>query len=195
MNIKTRLFRGLVLLFAFILVLSVTTSLIMEYYRSPLDENTGSISQGLEVNEDYGEWTYGTQYTSTKDAVDSMKEFAIREAAESFVLLKNENNSLPLKQEKPKVTLFGIRSFTPYYGSTTGGSIPDKAVIDNDPNRSTLITDFQEAFDVNPALLEAYRDYTSDYTWGSSGFGAQAPAYQGLYSTPTPRNPPFPNWE
>ena len=189
MNIKTRLFRGLVLLFAFILVLSVTTSLIMEYYRSPLDENTGSISQGLEVNEDYGEWTYGTQYTSTKDAVDSMKEFAIREAAESFVLLKNENNSLPLKQEKPKVTLFGIRSFTPYYGSTTGGSIPDKAVIDNDPNRSTLITDFQEAFDVNPALLEAYRDYTSDYTWGSSGFGAQAPAYQGLYSTTDPTEP------
>ena len=189
MNIRTRLFRGLVLLFAFILVLSVTTSLIMEYYRSPLDENTGSISQGLEVNEDYGEWTYGTQYTSTKDAVDSMKEFAIREAAESFVLLKNENNSLPLKQEKPKVTLFGIRSFTPYYGSTTGGSIPDKAVIDNDPNRSTLITDFQEAFDVNPALLEAYRDYTSDYTWGSSGFGAQAPAYQGLYSTTDPTEP------
>ena len=189
MNIRTRLFRGLVLLFAFILVLSVTTSLIMEYYRSPLDENTGSISQGLEGNEDYGEWTYGTQYTSTKDAVDSMKEFAIREAAESFVLLKNENNSLPLKQEKPKVTLFGIRSFTPYYGSTTGGSIPDKAVIDNDPNRSTLITDFQEAFDVNPALLEAYRDYTSDYTWGSSGFGAQAPAYQGLYSTTDPTEP------
>ena len=189
MNIRTRLFRGLVLLFTFILVLSVTTSLIMEYYRSPLDENTGSISQGLEVNEDYGEWTYGTQYTSTKDAVDSMKEFAIREAAESFVLLKNENNSLPLKQEKPKVTLFGIRSFTPYYGSTTGGSIPDKAVIDNDPNRSTLITDFQEAFDVNPALLEAYRDYTSDYTWGSSGFGAQAPAYQGLYSTTDPTEP------
>ena len=189
MNIRTRLFRGLVLLFAFILVLSVTTSLIMEYYRSPLDENTGSISQGLEVNEDYGEWTYGTQYTSTKDAVDSMKEFAIREAAESFVLLKNENNSLPLKQEKPKVTLFGIRSFTPYYGSTTGGSIPDKAEIDNDPNRSTLITDFQEAFDVNPALLEAYRDYTSDYTWGSSGFGAQAPAYQGLYSTTDPTEP------
>ena len=189
MNIRTRLFRGLVLLFAFILVLSVTTSLIMEYYRSPLDENTGSISQGLEVNEDYGEWTYGTQYTSTKDAVDSIKEFAIREAAESFVLLKNENNSLPLKQEKPKVTLFGIRSFTPYYGSTTGGSIPDKAVIDNDPNRSTLITDFQEAFDVNPALLEAYRDYTSDYTWGSSGFGAQAPAYQGLYSTTDPTEP------
>ena len=188
MNIKTRLFRGLVLLFAFILVLSITTSLIMEQYRQPLDENTGSVSSAVVVDSEDGEWTYSTQYASTKDAVEGMKEFAIREAAESFVLLKNEN-SLPLKQEKPKVTLFGIRSYTPYYGSTTGGSIPDKAVVDNDPNRSTIETAFKEAFDVNPALLQAYEDFVADYTWGSSGFGAQAPVYQKLYSATDPTEP------
>lgn len=181
MNIKTRLFRGLTLVFAFLLIVSVTTSVIMEKYRTALDENTGSISQGLELNEDAGEWTYSTRYESTKDAVDSMKEFAIEEAAESFVLLKNTNDSLPLKQERPKVTLFGIRSYTPYYGSTTGGSIPDKGVIDHDPNRSTLETDFKAVFDVNPAMLQAYENYTSKLTWGSSGFGAQAPVYQELY--------------
>ena len=190
MNIKTRLFRGLTLVFAFLLVVSVTLSIIMEKYRTALDENTGSVSQETVISDDAEDWTYTTQYTSTKDAVDSMKEFAIREAAESFVLLKNEN-SLPLKQEKPKVTLFGIRSYAPYYGSTTGGSIPDKGVIDHDPNKSTLETDFKAVFDVNPAMIQAYEDYTSQeqFTWGSSGFGAQAPQYQGLYSTTDPTDP------
>lgn len=189
MNIKTRLFRGLTLVFAFLLVVSVTLSIIMEKYRTALDENTGSVSQETVISDNAGDWTYTTQYTSTKDAVDSMREFAIREAAESLVLLKNTNDSLPLKQEKPKVTLFGIRSYTPYYGSTSGGSIPDKGVIDHDPNKSTLETDFKEVFDVNPAMIQAYEDYCADFTWGSLGFGAQAPAYKGLYSTTDPTEP------
>ncbi len=189
MNIKTRLFRGLTLVFAFILVVSITLSIIMEKYRTALDENTGSISQETVISDDAEDWTYTTQYTSTQDAVESMKEFAIREAAESFVLLKNTNGSLPLKQERPKITLFGIRSYAPYYGSTTGGSIPDKGVIDHDPNKSTLETDFKEVFDVNPAMLQAYEDYCADFTWGSSGFGAQAPQYQGLYNTSDPTEP------
>ena len=189
MNIKTRLFRGLTLVFAFLLVISVTLSIIMEKYRTALDENTGSVSQETVISDNAEDWTYSTQFTSTKDAVDSMREFAIREAAESLVLLKNTNNSLPLTQERPKVTLFGIRSYAPYYGSTTGGSIPDKGVIDHDANKSTLETDFKEVFDVNPAMIKAYEDYCADLTWGSSGFGAQAPQYQGLYSTTDPTEP------
>ena len=189
MNIKTRLFRGLTLVFAFLLVISVTLSIIMEKYRTALDENTGSVSQETVISDNAEDWTYSTQFTSTKDAVDSMREFAIREAAESLVLLKNTNNSLPLTQERPKVTLFGIRSYAPYYGSTTGGSIPDKGVIDHDANKSTLETDFKEVFDVNPAMIQAYEDYCADFTWGSSGFGAQAPQYQGLYSTTDPTEP------
>lgn len=191
MNIKTRLFRGLTLVFAFLLVISVTLSIIMEKYRTALDENTGSVSQETVISDNAEDWTYTTKYTSTKDAVDSMKEFAIREAAESLVLLKNTNNSLPLTQERPKVTLFGIRSYAPYYGSTTGGSIPDKGVIDHDANKSTLETDFKEVFDVNPTMIKAYEDYIAEkeLTWGSSGFGAQAPQYQGLYSTTDPTEP------
>ena len=37
MNNKTRLFRGLTLIFAFILVLSVATSKNIEKYKTPLD--------------------------------------------------------------------------------------------------------------------------------------------------------------
>lgn len=129
MNIKIRLFRGLTLVFAFLLVLSITTALIMEDYRQPLDENTGSVSSQVVVDSEDGEWTYSTQYNSTKEAVEDMKEFAIREAAESFVLLKNENSALPLTQDKPKVTLFGIRSYTPYYGSTTAALYPTERLL------------------------------------------------------------------
>lgn len=192
MNIKTRLFRGLTMVFAFLLVLSITTALIMEDYRQPLDENTGSVSSQVVVDSEDGEWTYSTQYNSTKEAVEDMKEFAIREAAESFVLLKNQSvdnqPALPLTQDKPKVTLFGIRSYTPYYGSTTGGSIPDRSAVENG---NTIQAAFQAAFDVNPTMLSAYEDYCADLTWGSSGFGATAPIYKETYSSTNPCEPTF----
>ena len=190
MNIKTRVFRGIALFFAFVLIVSITVGIFLESYRQPLDENIGTTSSQVVVDSEDGEWTYGTQYTSTKDAVESMKEFAIREAAESFVLLKNENNSLPLSGEKPKVTLFGIRSYVPYYGSTTGGSIPDRNAIEHaDQLGAGLQNAFEQAFDVNPQMLQAYEDYTADMTWGSQGYGATAPIYVETYSSTDPTEP------
>lgn len=130
MRISTKIFRGLTMFFAMLLVLSIAMASIMEYYRSSLDENTDALSSQVVVDSDSGEWSYGTQFTSVADAVAGLKDFAIREAAESFVLLKNEDSALPLTGSKPKVTLFGLRSYAAYYGSTGGGSIPDKATVD-----------------------------------------------------------------
>ena len=183
MRISTKIFRGLTMFFAMLLVLSIAMASIMEYYRSSLDENTDALSSQVVVDSDSGEWSYGTQFTSVADAVAGLKDFAIREAAESFVLLKNEDSALPLTGSKPKVTLFGLRSYAAYYGSTGGGSIPDKATVDLG---NTATAAFQAAFDVNPEMLAAYEAYCNTLTWGSAGFGAQAPVWRETVSSSDP---------
>ena len=183
MRITTKIFRGLTMFFAMLLVLAIAMATIMEYYRSSLDENTETLSSEIVVDSESGEWTYGTQYSTVAEAVAGMKDFVIREALESFVLLKNENGALPLTGDKPSVTLFGLRSYAAYYGSTGGGSIPDKATVDLG---NTITSAFSEAFNVNPEMLEAYQKYCETLTWGGSGYGAQAPVYQESVSSTDP---------
>ena len=44
MRISTKIFRGLTMFFAMLLVLSIAMASIMEYYRSSLDDNTDTLS-------------------------------------------------------------------------------------------------------------------------------------------------------
>lgn len=176
---KTRLTAGLTILSSFFLAASVTTALIMEYYRDPLDEFTDSKSSTIvtEKSEDgESDYNFKSEFKTAKEAFDGFKEFALKEAEETNVLLKNENNTLPLTQEKPKVTLFGLRSYATVYGNN-GGSTPDKATIDSG-NTATEV--FQKYFDVNPEMLEAYENYCNTLTWGGGGFGAASPSYKEL---------------
>ena len=169
------LYRGLGLIFVFLLVLSITMASIMETYRQPLDENTGSTSSTTEVESDSDDWTYESDYTTAKEAVEGMRELAIQEAVESCVLLKNEGDALPLSSTK--VTMMGIRSYAPVYGSN-GGSIPSKEIIDDG---NTITEAFQaEGFDLNPSMLATYESYFSTQQWGPSSYGAVAPEYDGI---------------
>mgnify|MGYP001774359224 CR=1 FL=1 len=176
---KTRLTAGLTILSSFFLAGSVTTALIMEYYRDPLDEFTDSRSSMIvtEKNEDgTSDYNFKSNFTSGKVAFEGFKNFALKEAEETNVLLKNENNALPLTQDKPKVTLFGLRSYATVYGNN-GGSTPDKTTVENGNFADDV---FQKYFDVNPSMLEAYENYCNTLTWGGSGFGAKPPSYAQL---------------
>ena len=173
--------RGLSLTFAFLLTLFITASIIMEQYSASLDENLGTTSSKVVVDSDSDDWVYESEFKSAKDAVETMREFAIEEQIESTVLLKNENDALPLSSN-PKVSMFGIRSYAPFYGSN-GGSIPDKAIID-DGNRIYETFD-EENIDINPTLFAAYESYFSDKTWGTSGYGAVPPDYDGITNDTT----------
>ena len=103
MRISTKIFRGLTMFFAMLLVLSIAMASIMEYYRSSLDENTDALSSQVVVDSDSGEWSYGTQFTSVADAVAGLKDFAIRDAAESIARLKYVHRPPALTRTKPHV--------------------------------------------------------------------------------------------
>lgn len=177
------LYRGLSMVFGSLLVLSISAMTLLERYRQPLDENIHTESSRVVVDSEDGEWTYESDYRSAKEAVEGMRDFAIRESIESYVLLKNgeisasnTERSLPL-DDGANVTLFGMRSYAPVYGSK-GGSIPDINII-SDGN--TLVESFEKSgLNLNPQMVQAYENFFADMEFGGFGYGAIPPDYAGI---------------
>ena len=164
---RSNVWRGMTLLFTLLFVISLMTASIFELYRTSVDAFFGTRSQ-MTVTEhsddDADAWTFQSNYKTAKEAYEGLREFAIREAEETFVLLKNENGALPI-QSNAKITMLGVRSYAPVYGSN-GGSIAD--------GYSTVeITDAftEKGFQLNPSTLAAYSAFFADKEWTTPQFG------------------------
>lgn len=171
---KTNIWRGLALVSALFLTISIIAANILETYRTSVDAFVGTRSQQTvtEASED-GEdaWTYESKFKTAEEAYEGFKELAIRTSQETFALLKNENSTLPLSNTA-KITLFGIRSYAPVYGNN-GGSVPDgKSTVE-------IFDAFSErGFEINPTMLETYRSFFVDKEWTVPQFGGGIlPAY------------------
>lgn len=94
--------------------------------------------------------------TVSDETAEEAKEVAQRVAEEGFVLLKNDNNTLPLTNTT-KLNLFGWAASNPVYGGSGSGGI----------NKLYEIVSLQKGiedagFEVNQELLDFYSEYTSD---------------------------------
>ena len=163
---STRIWRGLTLVFALILAVSMVGGNILETYRTSVDAFFNTRSQVVVTTKSAdGEdaWNFVSNYKTAKEAFEGLKEFAIRESQETVALLKNEG-ALPIARDA-KITLLGVRSYAPVYGSS-GGSITDG-------NATVTITQcFQDrGFQLNPSTLAAYEKFFSDKEWTKPRFG------------------------
>lgn len=164
---RSNVWRGMTLLFTLLFAISLMTASIFELYRTSVDAFFGTrsqttVTQPSEHEEDA--WTYQSKFTTAKEAYEGFQEFAIRESVETFALLKNEGGALPIASNA-KVTLLGVRSYAPVYGSN-GGSITD--------GYSTVeITDAftERGLQLNPSTLAAYSAFFADKEWTTPQFG------------------------
>lgn len=168
MPVRTRLWRGITAVGALLLAVAIMAGSIMETYRTSLDAFVGTRSQRTVTDRSADEgdsWTYQSDYTSAEEAYEGWKAFALEEAQETYALLKNDNDALPISSNA-KITMFGVRSYAPVYGSS-GGSIAD--------GHSTVeITQaFEESgFEINPSMLAAYESYFEGKEWTTPQFGS-----------------------
>lgn len=152
---------------ALVLAIAIMAGLIMETYRTSIDAFVGTRSQKVVTDETAGgkdAWNYHSEFKTAKSAYEGFRKTAQEEAQETFALLKNNDQALPLAKNA-KVTMLGVRSFAPVYGSS-GGSVTD--------GHSTVqITDAfrQEGFQLNPSTLKAYQNYFQDKKWTVPKFG------------------------
>lgn len=127
---KSMVLRGLTALLTFVFSLSIVTGVTLEGYKSTIDTNLGTqsekfVSESTDADPLYNKFTPSAEVlnedgTGNSHAlIQKAMNLNRQQAAEGAVLLKNENNALPLASGS-KVTLLGIRSHVPLVGSSFG---------------------------------------------------------------------------
>jgi len=94
--------------------------------------------------------------TISKETSDKATELCTRIAEEGIVLLKNEENLLPLKADS-NLNVFGWASTNPCYGGTGSGSLSDAY------ETVSLLQGLEDAgFKLNTGLTDFYNAYRGD---------------------------------
>ena len=194
MSRKRNLWRGLTTLIASLLTVSVAAGPVVDSYRTDIDKFLGTKSSAMVTDStDEDLYTYKSDYSSTTELLDSIEDLGERMSEEGTVLLKNENNALPLsKDETQKLSLLGFSSYYPVQGGDMGSSLNENKGTDADT------VDFVEALDakgfkINEDLHDLYKSLESDFKtevnmWGNimEYYHITAPATDGVFASKEP---------
>ena len=194
MSRKRNLWRGLTTLTASLLTVSVAAGPVVDSYRTDIDKFLGTKSSAMVTDStDEDLYTYKSDYSSTTELLDSIEDLGERMSEEGTVLLKNENNALPLsKDETQKLSLLGFSSYYPVQGGDMGSSLNENKGTDADT------VDFVEAlnakgFGINEDLQKLYKRLEADFKtevnmWGNimEYYHITAPATDGVFASKEP---------
>ena len=194
MSRKRNLWRGLTTLTASLLTVSVAAGPVVDSYRTDIDKFLGTKSSAMVTDStDEDLYTHKSDYSSTTELLDSIEDLGERMSEEGTVLLKNENNALPLsKDETQKLSLLGFSSYYPVQGGDMGSSLNENKGTDADT------VDFVEALDakgfkINEDLHDLYKSLEADFKtevnmWGNimEYYHITAPATDGVFASKEP---------
>lgn len=174
---RSRLWTGLASATSFFLVASTLGMNCMMGYQGTINQALG-ISTSKVVNESDSETENTTYFESEygelnaenlqKLIADTYDE-SVMEQEEGSVLLKNENNALPLSAEETRITLFGHAVAQPLYKSNSAGSSGYEGEYCID--LYTAMTD--AGFAVNDTLFDAYKSSSTSRSSGVASFGQE----------------------
>lgn len=104
---------------------------------------------------------FKTWYTSVEDNLNGSGAVAAAAEAEGAVLLKNDNNALPLNTATDKVSVFGVTAYNPMYSLDGAGEI-----FVNGSRKQYLHTELMEdGVTVNGTLADWYNSSTGKGYW------------------------------
>lgn len=146
---------GITAALAVVLALAVSLTSTAFYYSGYVNSFLGLTGgQSIEVsgNTNYYPSAYGELNAENSERLlADTRDHNIRAMHEGAVLLRNENNALPLSAEERSVTFFGNSVKDPVYKSNAGNA------SFNADRGGELYAAFEAAgFEINPVLREAY---------------------------------------
>ena len=191
---RKNIWRGMTTLTASLLTVSVAAGPVVDSYRTDIDKFLGTKSSAMVTDStDEDLYTYKSDYSSTTELLESIEDLGERMSEEGTVLLKNENNALPLsKDETQKLSLLGFSSYYPVQGGDMGSSLTENEGTDADT------VDFVEAlaakgFSINEDLQNLYKSLESEFKtevnmWGNivEYYHITAPATDGVFASEEP---------
>lgn len=169
--------RGIAAVTAGLFALSSIGTSVAETYRSYIDDALGTESYITTTGD-------SARFTSDYDTIEEMaaaaKELAIREGEEGTVVMKNDNDVLPLSGETT-VALFGLAAYAPYpYTSGDLKAGNDDAVDLLDALKEAGITIDETLSDFYLTLMNEHEE-TSTHAW--TGAEIISTAYDYIYNT------------
>lgn len=172
---RTRLWTGMASTTSFLLAASILGMNCMMSYEGTVNGALG-ITTSKVVNEDGADLSATTYFASEygelnaenlqKLIADTYSE-SVLEQEEGSVLLKNDDNALPLASDETRVTLFGHSVVQPVYKNASAGSSGYKGEYCID--LKTALTD--AGFAVNETLYDAYENSETTRGTGVAGMG------------------------
>lgn len=174
---RTRLWTGLSSVCSFLLVTSILGMNCMMNYEGTVNGALGIATSKVVNDSDastedltYFESEYGElNAENLQKLIADTYEESVTEQEEGSVLLKNENNALPMAGEGTSITLFGHSVAQPLYKSNSAGSkgYEGEYCID-------LYTALKEAgFEINDTLYDAYKNSSTKRSSGVASFGQE----------------------
>ncbi len=108
------LWRGLSSIFLSLLIVFSMGYGIADTWRSTVDGVLGTSS--YKINENKEATRFKSDYATSDDMMNAAKEHSIKQGREGFVVMKNDNNALPIAKNK-KIALFGAAAWKPFMQS------------------------------------------------------------------------------
>ena len=102
--------RGLAAVTASVMTLSIVGADIADGYRARIDDFLGTQSYVTNTDEDSARFV--SDYATIDEMKAAAKDIAVREGEEGTVVMKNDNNVLPLSGKS--IALFGLAAYAPY---------------------------------------------------------------------------------
>lgn len=159
------LWRALVAVFVSLLAAFASLYTVATTWRGTVDTALGTTSYETTADE-----RFVSDYKTSDDLIAAHEELGERAGAEGAVLLKNEGKALPLTEETPRVTLFGMGSMYPFQGGVMGSTSEGKV---------NLVDALEEkGIAVNPTMVNVYT------TLGNVQTGTKPGMWPGAPSTP-----------
>ena len=148
-------------------LMAVSLSLALAMTGLGIADMTGVNAAAHYVDENTNKITWEKNYSNSKEFYNAEMELNEEMCEEGFVLMKNDDNFLPLSKQngnKVKVSLFGKNTKThAYFGY--GSSDTSLVGVDGDGNywreKSTKIDDAfraSDTFEINERLVNFYED-------------------------------------
>ena len=167
---KNRLWSGLASICSFFLVAAILAMNCMMGYAGTVNSALGIATSKVVNDDENADYTYYESEYGELNAENLQKliqdtyDESVLEEEEGAVLLRNENNALPLNSNETRITLFGHAVAQPLYKSSSAGSNGYKGEYCIDP-----YTAFKNAgFEINDTLYNAYKE--SDTSRGTGAF-------------------------
>ena len=187
---STGLWRGLTAIFASLLALVIGAQSILQANSSFVYGQLGITNYKI-VDKAEGETVdstyYKSEFASIPDLVAAKNALAVEIASEGAVLLKNNDNALPIDSASETVTLWGLNSVHPTLGGMIGSSV--SIASDAGQVQYDIVSSLKErGFKLNEKMIALYDTDDMTKAYGRKGGHGLTPSFGKMYENASKYN-------